>query len=613
MKLKYQIAMALTGAFLVLGPTLLHKRAPRFIKQFFTAETDAINLAIFRVVFFWILASKVSVSYTVWFSAIPHDLQFPPMGLAWVLDHLPVNPVLAKVAAVSLLVCCVTAAAGLWARTSCVLCAVLALYVLGIPQFYGKINHYHHLVWFAAILAASPCADVLSVDAVVAAWRRADRGIVEPPAASVAYALPLRFIWLILGAIYFSAGVWKVWTGGYAWALSDNPKIMMYRKWLELGGWRPVFRIDEHPFYYHLGAVATIAFELSFIVIIFFPAIRLLAPIGGVLFHWTTSLFMRIWFWELEFCYVAFVDFARIGRFVARWMYRNEMYVIYDGNCKMCRRTIASLRVFDVFAQIKYVNGLDREALGASGLGWLDPDAIMRDMHAVVGRRAWKGFAAYRALVWRMPLLWPVLPVLYVWPVPIIGRWLYRRVADTRMCTVGTGLGDAPREPARSNGAMRKRQVWATVLVGAFFLDACILTGVGKIQSWPFAGYPTFEDIDPPDMDVISIKVVDREGRTKDLTPILEQQLRGMGPERALGMIFNILGTQDPQVRERRLRTFWSLLLRETRGLDDVVAVQFYRDTLSSLPSRQNENPLKRELMYQYDLASSASSRSPAR
>jgi hypothetical protein len=66
-------------------------------------------------------------------------------------------------------------------------------------------------------------------------------------------------------------------------------------------------------------------------------------------------------------------------------------------------------------------------------------------------------------------------------------------------------------------------------------------------------------------------------------------------------------------VRERRLRTFWSLLVRETRGLDDVVAVQFYRDTLSSLPSRQKENPLKRELMYQYDVALSSSSRSTAR
>jgi hypothetical protein len=142
--------------------------------------------------------------------------------------------------------------------------------------------------------------------------------------------------------------------------------------------------------------------------------------------------------------------------------------------------------------------------------------------------------------------------------------------------------------------------VWVTVLVCAFVLDACIVTAVGKVESWPFAGYPTFEDIDPPEMYVISISVVDREGRRKDLSPILEQQLGGMGPERLMGMVGRILGSEDQEVREKRLRAFWSLLVRESGGrLRDVVAVEFYRDVLSSLPSRQSENPLRRDLLYQ--------------
>ena len=36
--------------------------------------------------------------------------------------------------------------------------------IAGIPQFFGKINHIHHLIWFMAIFAVSPCADVLSID-----------------------------------------------------------------------------------------------------------------------------------------------------------------------------------------------------------------------------------------------------------------------------------------------------------------------------------------------------------------------------------------------------------------------------------------------------------------
>jgi hypothetical protein len=259
--------------------------------------------------------------------------------------------------------------------------------------------------------------------------------------------------------------------------------------------------------------------------------------------------------------------------------------------------------VFDVLERIKYVNGLDREAVGASGLGWLDPDALVQDMHAVIGRRTWKGFAAYRAMVWRLPLLWPVLPALYVWPVPVIGRWIYRRVADGRTCSVEGAQLSAPRAPVPGTGALRTRQVWVTVLVCAFILDACIVTAVGKIQSWPFAGYPTFEDIDPPDLDVITIMVVDRDRRMKDLSPILEQQRNRMGSDRLLAMVGMILGTTDPQDRERRLRAFWSLLVRESGDLEDVVAVDFYRDTLSSLPSRRHENPLKRELLYQLKLS----------
>ena len=45
-----------------------------------------------------------------------------------------------------------TGMVGLFTRTSALFTTVLSFYVLGIPQFYGKVNHYHHLLWFAGIL-----------------------------------------------------------------------------------------------------------------------------------------------------------------------------------------------------------------------------------------------------------------------------------------------------------------------------------------------------------------------------------------------------------------------------------------------------------------------------
>lgn len=70
----------------------------------------------------------------------------------------------------------------------------------------------------------------------------------------------------------------------------------------------------------------------------------------------------------------------------------------------------------------------------------------------------------------------------------------------------------------------------ANGLVGGIFLYACIVSAVGKVQSWPIAGYPTFEYIDPPDVDVITIEVVDRAGRTTEVSPIQERRLGKMSP-----------------------------------------------------------------------------------
>src|SRR6202171_4707697 len=437
MKLKYQLAIvALTGLFLAGLLLMRQQKAPRLIKAFFSAQADPINLAMFRVVFFVALACSFSVPNIVWFSSIPAELRFPPPGLHWLLAHLPINETWAWSASVLLLFFCFTAAVGLFTCTSAVVCLVLGLYVLGIPQCYGKINHYHHLLWFTAILAVSPCADVLSIDAIRWSRKRADNGRTEPPGSSNVYALPLRFVWLLMGAIYFSAGFWKVWTGGYKWAFSDNPRNMFYNKWMEFGVWRPFFRIDQHPFLYQMSAAASIAFELSFIVIIFFPAIRYLAALGGLAFHNMTGLFMRIYFWQMQGCYVSFVDCQRVFRCAGRRLFSEEMYLIYDGNCRLCRRTIAALRTLDVFGRVHYLSAFDEPAIRSHGLDWLNSDDLLLNMHAVKGRKVWRGFAAYRTLAQRLPVLWPLVPFLYLWPLTLIGRRVYRHVADTRACDI---------------------------------------------------------------------------------------------------------------------------------------------------------------------------------
>lgn len=82
-----------------------------------------------------------------------------------------------------------------------------------------------------------------------------------------------------------------------------------------------------------------------------------------------------------------------------------KMLVLYDGNCKLCQRTIVILRIFDFFERFTWLNVMDGMAVTAAGLAWLNEAATHRNMHAIVGRNTWVGFKAYHALPARISVL----------------------------------------------------------------------------------------------------------------------------------------------------------------------------------------------------------------
>src|SRR5947209_6077683 len=103
---------------------------------------------------------------------------------------------------------------------------------------------------------------------------------------------------------------------------------------------------------------------------------------------------MHICFRSFLRSYVGFFNWNATFHCVRRWMYREKTCVLYDGSCKLCCRTMAFLRAFDIFGRVVYVNALDQEAIKEHGLQWLDSTALLRDMHVVVGKRSWTGFSA---------------------------------------------------------------------------------------------------------------------------------------------------------------------------------------------------------------------------
>lgn len=111
---------------------------------------------------------------------------------------------------------------------------------------------------------------------------------------------------------------------------------------------------------------------------------------------------------------------------------RPPAQVLYDGDCALCRKSVSLLQRLDWFHRLTYVNV--REQAQIPDDARLQPDRLLQEMHLVTpdGGRVYHGFAAFRWFAWRLPLLMPLAPLLYLPGVPRLGQRLYLWVARNR-------------------------------------------------------------------------------------------------------------------------------------------------------------------------------------
>ncbi|WNG56591.1 hypothetical protein F0U59_18880 [Archangium gephyra] len=269
---------------------------------------SAIDLAVFRItVFSVVLLSRDVYEAPVW-AATSAAMRVAPGGLAWLAPHLPMSPDWAWAALGILVPSALLSVLGLFTRVATVLAASSLAYVLAVPQFSGTVIHTHHLLWFALLLAASPCGDALSADAWLRARKHGPQGA---PDEAVAYGLPIRAAWVLVGLIFLFPGVWK-WSAGLDWALGGTLRGQLYWKWAEHGSWRPWLRIDEWPGVLEAGGVAVMVFEPLVLAGVLVPRLRHWTVGAALLFHAATALVFRIDFSSLWACYTVFVPWSRV-------------------------------------------------------------------------------------------------------------------------------------------------------------------------------------------------------------------------------------------------------------------------------------------------------------
>jgi predicted DCC family thiol-disulfide oxidoreductase YuxK len=108
-------------------------------------------------------------------------------------------------------------------------------------------------------------------------------------------------------------------------------------------------------------------------------------------------------------------------------------FVLFDGGCGLCSRTLRMLHHLDVFHKTVPLDIAHDWPTIEKKFPRIDFAAAMRDMHVITSDgQIDRGFDAYRSLAWVLPLAWPILPLLYLPPVRWLGWRIYRRVADNR-------------------------------------------------------------------------------------------------------------------------------------------------------------------------------------
>jgi predicted DCC family thiol-disulfide oxidoreductase YuxK len=103
-------------------------------------------------------------------------------------------------------------------------------------------------------------------------------------------------------------------------------------------------------------------------------------------------------------------------------------------------KSVGIVRRLDWLKRLRYVDARQPAALPGELRALtqpgspLRPERLLEEMHLLTpgGGRVYHGFAAFRWMAWRLPLLWPIAPLLYLPGVPWLGQRLYLWVARNR-------------------------------------------------------------------------------------------------------------------------------------------------------------------------------------
>jgi predicted DCC family thiol-disulfide oxidoreductase YuxK len=282
------------------------------------------------------------------------------------------------------------------------------------------------------LMMFAPAGAALSLDRLLRIARGKESG---PPEAKAPWVQ--RLLQCQLSFLYIYAFVWKamgsMWLSGSA--VYYTSRIAEF--------WRfPVPYVFEHVWTIKLWTWATLVVELALGTLIWIKELRYWVLLAGVLLHLGINYSMNIplFGYVMMGVYVLFIEPEDLQRAFG-WFkkkanraakFEEPVPVLYDAKCSFCVRTLEVVRRLDVLGRLRFYpmhEDATREAFPD-----FDPQRGEKEMLVRTASGWLGGFYAFRHVARHLPLLWPLLPFLFLGLVRKTGDRLYQRIAARRYC-----------------------------------------------------------------------------------------------------------------------------------------------------------------------------------
>lgn len=99
------------------------------------------------------------------------------------------------------------------------------------------------------------------------------------------------------------------------------------------------------------------------------------------------------------------------------------MIIYFDGNCGLCRRTAKWWEKMDWMNKLQFISFRSIENY---------PQIMEEQLHVFHKHQWYRGYGAFIQIAKMLPLLWVLLPLLYLFKWIGLGDFIYKKVAANR-------------------------------------------------------------------------------------------------------------------------------------------------------------------------------------